>query len=52
MKKQPVGVAIPRDADVGLLSHHFGGDVLAVLFNQRVGFVIGKRADRSRSATG
>ena len=39
-----VGVAVPRDADVGLLPDDGFGDVAAVLFEQRVGFVIGKGA--------
>ena len=35
-----VGVAVPGDADVGLLADDLGGDVAAVLLDQRIGFVV------------
>ena len=39
-----VGVAVPGDADVGLLRDHPLDDVAAVLFDERIGFVIRKAA--------
>ena len=39
-----VGVAVPGDAEVGLLGQHALADLAAVLFEQRVGLVVGERA--------
>ena len=39
-----IGIAVPGNADVGAFGDHPLGDVAAVLFNQRVGLVVGKRA--------
>ena len=39
-----VGVAVPGDAQVGLLGHHALADLAAVLLEQRVGRVVGERA--------
>ena len=39
-----VGVAVPRDADVGLLGDHALDDVAAVLLDERVGLVVRERA--------
>ena len=38
-----VGVAVPGDAEVGLLGHHALADLAAVLLEQRVGRVVGER---------
>ena len=38
-EEHAVGVAVPGDADVGLLGQHPLGDGLAVLLDERVGFV-------------
>ena len=35
-----VGVAVPGDADVGLLGDHALDDVAAVLFDERIGLVV------------
>ena len=37
-----IGVAVPRDADVGFLADNAFDDVRAVFFDQRVGFVVRK----------
>ena len=39
-----IGVAVPGDADVGLLGDHALDDVAAVLFDERVGLVVGEAA--------
>ena len=39
-----IGVAVPGDADVGLLLHHALDDVAAVLLDERVGLVVRERA--------
>ena len=39
-----VGVAVPGDAEVGLLGHDALADLAAVLLEQRVGLVVGERA--------
>ena len=44
-----VGVAVPGDADVGLLPDDFGGDVAPVLLDERVGLVVRERAVDRRS---
>ena len=44
-----VGVAVPGDADVGLLGDDALDDVRAVLFDERVGLVVRETCRRSRS---
>ena len=39
-----VGVAVPRDADVGLLGDHALDDVDAVLLDERIGLVVREAA--------
>ena len=39
-----IGITIPGDADVGLLLHHALDDVAAILFDERVGLVVGEGA--------
>ena len=42
-EEAPIGVAIPRNPDIGLLTNHFLGDVAAVLLEQRVRLVMRER---------
>src|SRR5438309_1535030 len=41
-KKAPIGVAVPRDPDVGLLGNDALHDVAAVFLDERIRFVVRK----------